>query len=327
MHGAAQTLAQQALALDFRPDLILATDMLDVAQFLAFTRKQWGNIPTAAYFHENQLTYPWSDGDPDIGTRDNHYAYINYTTACVSDHIFFNSHYHQRSLLDALPGFLAQFPDFTHPDIVSEIALKSEILPIGLSLKEKFTRSIPHATQRPALVWNHRWEYDKAPETFFETLFALQDAGQSFDLIVMGEHFAKYPSIFDTAKCRFEQDSKIQILQWGYATTAAEYSSLLQRGTILPVTSRHDFFGVSVVEAIAAGCAPLLPKRLAYPEHIPPTLHAQFLYKTDAQLLPTLSQWLLAPPDPTPIQEFVVEQYDWSQLIGKYDEAFAQLMS
>ena len=31
-------------------------------------------------------------------------------------------------------------------------------------------------------------------------------------------------------------------------------------------TADHEFFGISVVEAIAAGAYPLLPRRLAYPE-------------------------------------------------------------
>ena len=31
-------------------------------------------------------------------------------------------------------------------------------------------------------------------------------------------------------------------------------------------TARHEFYGLAVREAIAAGCHPLLPRRVVYPE-------------------------------------------------------------
>ena len=39
--------------------------MLDLCTFLALTRHQVRRIPVALYFHENQLTYPWSPTDLD----------------------------------------------------------------------------------------------------------------------------------------------------------------------------------------------------------------------------------------------------------------------
>ena len=45
-------------------------------------RKKTKNIPTAIYFHENQISYPWSPRDRDkIQNRDNHYGFINYVCA------------------------------------------------------------------------------------------------------------------------------------------------------------------------------------------------------------------------------------------------------
>ena len=112
MHGGAITLAQQFLSCDVKPDLLLATDMLDLTTFLALTRKASTPIKTAIYFHENQLTYPWSPKDRDrIKQRDMHYGFINYASALTADAIFFNSHYHLHSFLDELPRFLKSFPD------------------------------------------------------------------------------------------------------------------------------------------------------------------------------------------------------------------------
>ena len=49
-------------------------------------------------------------------------------------------------------------------------------------------------------------------------------------------------------------------------THAKKYLKILSEADIIVSTAIHEFFGISVVEAIAAGAYPLLPKRLAYPE-------------------------------------------------------------
>ena len=66
MAAGAVELANRFLEFDFEPDLILATDILDLATFLSLSRKKSFGIPTAIYFHENQITYPWSPTDEDV---------------------------------------------------------------------------------------------------------------------------------------------------------------------------------------------------------------------------------------------------------------------
>lgn len=312
MHGAAVTLAQQFLAIDFEPDLIVATDMLDLTTFLSLTRSHSAHIPVALYFHENQLTYPWSPTDQDVSLkRDNHYAFINYTSALSADRIFFNSHYHQTSFLDALPKFLKSFPDKKNLATLDHLKQKSSVLHLGMDLYGSFT---PSKTEDgpPIFLWNHRWEYDKGPDEFFHALMDLQEEGMDFRLVVLGESYGKQPPIFAQA----QEALADRILHWGYSPDA--YHDWLAKADCLPVTSRQDFFGGSVVEAIYHNCWPLLPNRLAYPEHIPVEHREAVLYE-EGQFKDKLKAFLMTPPNIS--TRGWVEHYDWSQLVDQYDDA------
>jgi hypothetical protein len=107
MHGGAITLAKRYTELDWEPDLILASDMIDLALFSSLLRRELEGVKVAVYFHENQLTYPWSEKDEDgrQGT-DLHYAFINYSSALVADRVYISSALHKESFLKALADFL-----------------------------------------------------------------------------------------------------------------------------------------------------------------------------------------------------------------------------
>ena len=322
MHGGAVTLARQFLAEGLRPDLLLATDMLDLATFLALTRKVTARTPVALYFHENQLTYPWSptDGDP-ARQRDVHYGFINYAGALAADAVLFNSDYHRRAFLAALPGFLAAFPDHREPESVAAIAAKSRVLPLGLDLR-RLEGPAPPRVGPPLLLWNHRWEYDKNPEEFFRALFRLEELGVEFELAVLGESFRNVPPIFAEARQRLAQ----RIVHWGFVENFADYALWLRRADILPVTSLHDFFGASVVQAVYCDTWPLLPKRLAYPEHLPISRHGEFFYHDSEELVRRLMELCrdLETIRRTPTRSLVAH-YDWAMLAPVYDELLADL--
>lgn len=326
MHGAAITLAQQFLADDFQPDLILATDMVDLSLFLCLTRERTNTIPTVIYFHENQLTYPWSPNDQDVQLkRDNHYAFINYSSALVADRVSFNSEYHRTSFLNSLPDFLNQFPDNTNSNTVETIARKSEVLHLGMDLcsMDLASDQAEEVSKRAVVLWNHRWEYDKNPEEFFEALFEIQRRGWDFKLVVLGERFSNSPAIFDEAQKRLES----HIIHWGYVESREEYIRLLCQCDILPVTCYQDFFGGSVVEAMYCNVKPLLPNRLAYPEHVPEFLHHSFFYE-DGELVDKLQRWI---KDVSVLRKqqtrSFVEKYDWSKQVASYDGAFSKLVT
>ena len=122
MQGGAVTLARKARELDLRPDLILASDMLNVPVFLSLSRgENWQSAPLALYFHENQLTYPLQPGEK----RDLHYGFINFVSALRADAVFFNSNYHQAAFFDELPRLLKHFPEYNELWTLEALQAKS----------------------------------------------------------------------------------------------------------------------------------------------------------------------------------------------------------
>jgi glycosyltransferase involved in cell wall biosynthesis len=326
MHGGAVTLAQRFLEEERSADLLLASAMLDLTTFLALSRQRSAHLKSVLYFHENQLTYPWSPRDDDpAARRDVHYGFINYASALAADYVLFNSPYHRQVFLDELPRFLKSFPDDRGMDNIDVIRRKSRVLSLGLDLRrfDDFRPAIADSGSEPPLIlWNHRWEYDKNPEDFFEALFALQDEGLDFRLAVLGESFREQPDIFTRARQKLGK----HIVHFGFAHDFAEYAKWLWRSDILPVTAVHDFFGISVVEAMYCCCHPLLPKRLAYPGHVPAPCQGAFFYDDQTDLVGRLKE-LIRHPDRSQkeVPRNFVEAYDWAVQGPVYDALLSEL--
>ena len=177
----------------------------------------------------------------------------------------------------------------------------------------------------PILLWNHRWEYDKNPETFFNALFKLKSENIDFKLIVLGEEYKKMPSIFKEAKERLAD----QILHFGYAESFGVYAKWLWKANILPVTSNQDFFGGSVVEAIYCDCLPLLPNRLAYPEHLSIDFHNALFFDSEESFYQKLKEIIINKTylkyKKGEINSKVLD-YDWQKIIGRYDEQLESVL-
>jgi len=323
MHGGAVTLARLFNQSEITPDLILATDMLDLTTFLSLTRKQTSTIPTAIYFHENQLSYPWSPTDRDVQqNRNKHYGFINYSSALTADHVLFNSHYHRNSFIEEIEKLLKHFPDNNELDSIMIIKNKSSVLSLGLDL-QGFNAHKTDYDGTPLLLWNHRWEYDKNPESFFETLFKLNENSVDFNLAVLGENFKTSPSIFDEAKIKL----KDKIVHFGYCEEFDEYAQWLWKADILPVTNIQDFFDISIMEAVYCNTYPLLPNRLTYPELLPIDMHEDHIYENNEDLYEKLNECI---SDIGEIRKkkmsSIAEKYDWSKMATVYDTLFSSFI-
>lgn len=343
MHGGAIHIAEEFLKSDFKPELIVASDMMDLSTFISLCRHKLNGVKTALYFHENQLSYPWSPSDRDKNEgRDFHYGFINYSSALSADICLFNSKYHMESFLDSLEAFLQRLPDYNGISNVDSIRKKSQVLHLGLEYENFDIAAEKHAHEtsvikhkshlepsqkmrnEPALVlWNHRWEYDKNPYDFFNALIFLNEKGLDFNVAVLGESYKNIPDIFEKARASLGD----KIVSFGKAESFSEYAQWLCKCDLLPVTSNQEFFGISVMEAVYCGCYPILPNRLTYPELIGINENPGNFYSDFDELVEKM-EWAIVNIGHIRKQDMshIAAGFSWKSMSLHYDSLFEEII-
>lgn len=241
-------------------DLVMATSMVDLAT-LRGLNPRLAHTPCVLYMHENQFAFPLSSGqksrvEPQM---------VNLFSALAADTVVFNSAWNRDSFVDGARAFLKQMPDAVPEGLLEGVAGKFRVIPVPIEDRLFVERSSPHHWPCPHLLWNHRWEYDKGPDRLLALLRELAARSVPFRLSVVGEGFRNYPEAFDQIRDEFADC----IAHWGFLQEREEYDRLLQQADLVVSTALHDFQGLSMLEAMAGGCLPLAPDRLAYREYVP----------------------------------------------------------
>ncbi|KPK27478.1 MAG: hypothetical protein AMJ61_05415 [Desulfobacterales bacterium SG8_35_2] len=304
-----------ALFKEKKIDVIFCSSFVDVATLRSLLPGHLCKLPFYTYFHENQFAYPVRKTDE----RDLHFALTNLTTALASDKVAFNTTYNMQTFLKGVENILKVCPDIKLEGVMEKIEAKVSILNPGIDFSQ-----IDNAVQLqrknstfPVIIWNHRWEHDKNPKLFFKTLFELDEQGFDFKLIILGQAFRRKPLIFSEAQSKLPH----KIIHCGYVESRDEYARLLTMGDIVVSTAKHEFYGISVIEAVRAGCYPLLPNSLSYPELFP----AQYLYE-NGDLLNKMTSILGGSCKIDRAQaNILTKRYSWLDIRNKYLAWFSDL--
>lgn len=329
LRGASATMAEDYRALieaRGRPDAVVVSSLIDLAAFLGLARRSLLDTPVGLYMHENQLLYPVPVGGPRPGDELN---LINWRSLLAADAVWFNSKFHSDALLEHLPQLLARHPEPTHAHMLTRVEGRSRVLWPGVNSAQFIGLErvgVEHrgAQLAPVILWNQRWDFDKNPADVFSALATLADAGTDFKVVLAGARSVSNQERFAPVLDKLAD----RVTYSGYAPPAL-YERLLVQSDVVVSAARHEFFGIAVVEAIAAGAIPVLPRRLSYPELIDPRFHGDVLYD-EGDLVERLAEVLndlngfarrLAP-----LRQSMM-RFDWSIAAPAHDEAVERLVA
>ncbi|WP_417519734.1 tRNA-queuosine alpha-mannosyltransferase domain-containing protein [Marinobacter sp.] len=265
-------------------DLLLVTSMVDLASIRGF-HPNLAATPALLYMHENQFAYPASDDqhssvDPQV---------VNLFSAIAANAVVFNSDWNRRSCLDGIEKLFRRLPDGIPEGTLARLAEKSCVLPVPIDdhafineaevgpecpeVGERLwgnDQKIRPCSSPLRIVWAARWEYDKGPDRLLAILQELDRRAVNFQVCILGESFRKVPEALVTIREQFSH----RLVQFGYAPNRAQYYEWLGSADIILSTALHEFQGLAVLEAVAAGCVPIAPEREVYPELFAP----EYLY-------------------------------------------------
>lgn len=313
----------QAIQNEHAPiDVLWTTSMLDAAELRSLLPHALRNTPLVVYFHENQCDYPSRTKD----VRDVNFCFINWVSALAADEVWFNSQFNRRSFLSGMEQVLRKMPDHNELESLAIIERKSRVEAPGFEPDRQPRSATPAQTKGPLrIAWVGRWEHDKRPDIFFEGLRLLKREMVDFRVHILGQQFREWPEEFHRAHEEFRD----QLTTFGFLPNEDDYWSTLHDSDVVVSTADHEFFGIAILEAVSAGCVPLLPRRLVYPELYPEAC----LYPGDAVSLAASLSRLASLRNSSAWDTFrqnlgldeLVERHDMRLRAGQLDDALQRV--
>jgi len=236
------------------PDLIVATSMVDLATLKGLFPRL-ARVPTIYYFHENQFAYPRSEHQ--VASIEPQMVQIY--GALAAQRVLFNSRFNRDSFLDGVDALMAKMPDAAPVGLRERLAARAGVCPVPIEP----VAAAPDKDEK-LILWNHRWEYDKAPDLFADAILAAAEEGLDFRLALLGARTASAPD----ALTRLRNGLGGRIVADGRVDRDS-YRRILGQSSIVISTASHEFQGLAVLEGASAGARPLVPDSVCYPEQYP----------------------------------------------------------
>ncbi len=295
-------------------DILIATSMTDLSA-LKGMNANIAPIPSLLYFHENQFAYPASTKKEQIAEHRIEKQMTSLYSAIAADYLAFNSLFNRDSFFEGVTAMLHRMPDHVPAGIVDALQEKTIVLPVPLG-DECFCSA--RKKDPFSIVWNHRWEYDKGVDDLKVIVLGLLASKIEFKLHLVGQQFRSVPSVMQEIVEILRRRNCLG--QLGFVQGRAEYLDLLASSHCVLSTAHHEFQGLSIQEAMASGCVPVVPDGLSYPEYVPETNRYQ--NPADAvELIVSIAR------EPDRVADQPIDSISWGQQRPAWKTLLTQLVS
>lgn len=297
-------------------NLVVVSGMIDLAHLKVLRPDM---PPVLLYLHENQFAYPLKDGE----SRDYRYGMTDLMNILCAETAICNSEFNRDMLLGECKQLFKRLPDAIPAGAVIKAGEKCRIIYPGIDTDSIDAAAAGNRTsapdESPLVIWNHRHEHDKNPETAFGVLERLRKRGILFRLAILGERFKETPDAFNKARKVLAD----RIVCDTYPSRD-EYLEWLNRGAVVISSAYQENFGLSVIEAAVSGCWPLLPRRLAYPEVMPGWVSDACFWDEESELETSLERILRMRPErraalTQPLSRWL-HKYSWKNQARELDD-------
>ena len=242
---------------DSPPDLIIFSGPADLRQILSNLPACWKHVPSVAYFHESQWTYPGTDID-----RIPHLV-SHIETVEIVDFVWFNSRFHQRTFLTSALDHRATTVRSLARSVLLDHWPKTQVVypPVHVG-RHPVTRA-----SNWTVAWSARWERDKRPDIMAAVIEHCLNSGMDIRLLILGcnaDTWRGDATLPDSVRAVIDPRSGL--------LSRSAYEAGLASADIWLSTAEHEFYGVSAIEAAMLGATPVVPDGLAYNETLPSSL-------------------------------------------------------
>lgn len=159
--------------------------------------------------------------------------------------------------------------DYFRQKMIEQGYSKEKISVVGFPLNSERITVASQARDKNLIIFNHRLNIDKTPNYFLKMVRDLSNQFPNLRFIIstsLNEENFWSSADSDTVIDLKNTLAGFQSLSIQFNRSREEYYKLLNRASLAPCFATHETFGVSVAESLAAGCLPVIPSRLTYPE-------------------------------------------------------------
>lgn len=290
-HFYAEWFRKAITQIDF--DVLLFSEAFNYAHLYSSFPKYFRYIPSIMFVHCLEVNFASTLRSPAN-------MYGEFASLELATRVCFFSEASRRMAFDNLTPYLSTAK-------IQQLVDKSVVVDLPYHFQDIEKSPMYKKVGKRKVLLNHRLDPDKNYIIVLETLLQLLSEGEDFQVILCGAPSGSKAAAVVHKYLNLLGD---RVLFYGFVSDRKDYVHWLELSDIVVCASTQETFGISVLEAVRAGCTPLVANSGSFKDIF--RNYPEFTFSNEIDLKEKLRLLLrsdrAAPPSPL---VDLTDQYDW----------------